>query len=106
MTTLATGKVPWDLVAPHLPAARHGPWPRTWWRPSRPPTGEEALNRAAAAYTEAVAFQQPPYTNSLEFYEYLKREVPEEQGTLLADLFEHIILGSRTPAGDDSRPYW
>ncbi len=54
--------------------------------------GEEPLNRALAAYTEAVKFQMPPYTNTLEFFDYLKREVPEDQGNLLADLFEHITL--------------
>ncbi|MCP3960225.1 MAG: ABC transporter permease [bacterium] len=54
--------------------------------------GEEALNRALAAYTEAVAFQQPPYTNSLELFDFLKRECSPEQGTLLADLFENITL--------------
>ena len=54
--------------------------------------GEEALNRALAAYTEAVKFQMPPYTNSLEFYDYLKQEVPENKTTLLADLFENITL--------------
>ncbi len=54
--------------------------------------GEESLNRALAAYTEAVKFQLPPYTNSLEFFDYLKQEVPAEQASLLADLFEHITL--------------
>ncbi len=54
--------------------------------------GEQPINRALAAYTAAVAFQQPPYTNSLELFDYLKREVPEDQGALLADLFENITL--------------
>ena len=54
--------------------------------------GEEPLNRALAVYTAAVKFQMPPYTNSLEFYDFLKREVPAEKSALLADLFEHITL--------------
>ena len=54
--------------------------------------GEVPLNRALAAYTAAVKFQQPPYTNSLEFFDYLKQEVPADKGALLADLFENITL--------------
>ena len=54
--------------------------------------GEEALNRALSSYAAAVRFQQPPYTNSLEFMEFLRPEVPEDKATLLADLFENITL--------------
>lgn len=54
--------------------------------------GEEALNRALSSYAQAVRFQDPPYTHSLEFMDYLRREVPEDQEQLLADLFEHITL--------------
>ncbi|MEM7356217.1 MAG: M1 family aminopeptidase, partial [Acidobacteriota bacterium] len=54
--------------------------------------GEESLNRALARYVEAVKFQQPPYTNTLEFMDFLRPEVPEDQQELLADLFETITL--------------
>lgn len=54
--------------------------------------GEEALNRALAEYVRDVRFQEPPYTNSLEFLSYVKRAVPPEKQSILNDLFETITL--------------
>ncbi len=54
--------------------------------------GEEPLNRALRAYVDAVKFQLPPYTNTLELMDYVKQEVSEAKLPLLADLFEHITL--------------
>jgi aminopeptidase N len=54
--------------------------------------GEEPLNRALAEYVKAVAFQDPPYTYSLEFLDYVRRAVPPEQQALLEDLFRSITL--------------
>jgi len=54
--------------------------------------GEGNLNRAIKAYVKAVAFQHPPFTNSIEFLDYVRRAVPEERRSLVADLFERITL--------------
>jgi len=54
--------------------------------------GEERVNAALRNYLNAVAFQEPPYTNSLELLAYLRKETPPEYQYLLADLFENITL--------------
>lgn len=54
--------------------------------------GEERVNAALRKYLQAVAFQEPPYTNSLELLTYLREETPPEYHYLLADLFESITL--------------
>jgi aminopeptidase N len=54
--------------------------------------GEEALNRALAAYVKKVAFQEPPYTTSLEFLDAIKTAVPPGREALLDDLFRNITL--------------
>jgi aminopeptidase N len=54
--------------------------------------GEDAVNRALARYLSVYKFQQPPYTNSLEFLEVLRSETPPNQHSLLDDLFRNITL--------------
>ncbi len=54
--------------------------------------GEQALNRALSAYVAAVKFQEPPYTYSLEFLDYVRRAVPEQKLPILEDLFRTITL--------------
>ncbi|MBM3762722.1 MAG: M1 family metallopeptidase [Acidobacteria bacterium] len=54
--------------------------------------GEERLNRALRSWLEAVRFQPPPYTNSMEFLAALRKETPEEYQYLIKDMFENIIL--------------
>jgi ABC-2 type transport system permease protein len=54
--------------------------------------GEAHLNGALKQYVAAVAFQQPPYTNSLEFIGYLRRAAPDSLQPFLTDLFERITL--------------
>ena len=54
--------------------------------------GEERLNHVLADYVSAVKFQQPPYTYTVEFLDYLKRAVPEDKPALLDDLFRNITL--------------
>src|SRR5688500_17263660 len=54
--------------------------------------GEEPLNRALAEYVAATKFQQPPYTYTLEFLEYLRKAVPEDKQALLDDMFRNITL--------------
>jgi len=54
--------------------------------------GEEALNRALAAYVKRVGFQEPPYTTTLEFLDAIKTAVPPGREALLDDLFRNITL--------------
>jgi ABC-2 type transport system permease protein len=58
----------------------------------RDATGEEALNAALKAYVHDVRFQQPPYTTSLQFLDYVKRAVPEDRAGFLDDMFRNITL--------------
>jgi ABC-type transport system involved in multi-copper enzyme maturation permease subunit len=69
--------------------------------------GEEALNAALRKYIKAVAYQEPPYTNSLEFLSYLRQATPDSLQYILADMFETITLyenqttqASYTPAAE------
>ena len=52
----------------------------------------EWVDHGQRDYVAEVAFQQPPYTISLELYEHLKRATPDEYQYLLADMFERITL--------------
>jgi len=54
--------------------------------------GEERLNRALAAYLEDYGYQQPPFTNSIEFLEYIRRAVPDSLQYIITDMFETITL--------------
>jgi len=54
--------------------------------------GEEPLNRALAAYVAAVKFQEPPYTYTREFLDYVKQAVPADRQSILDDLFRNITL--------------
>jgi ABC-type transport system involved in multi-copper enzyme maturation permease subunit len=54
--------------------------------------GEETLNRAIRRYADAVRFQEPPYTNTVELFDVVREGLPSEQLRLIDDLFEHITL--------------
>ncbi|UCG89019.1 MAG: hypothetical protein JSW71_10970, partial [Gemmatimonadota bacterium] len=54
--------------------------------------GEETLNAALQRYVEATAYQDPPYTNSLEFLGYVREVIPEHLHYLIEDMFEKITL--------------
>jgi ABC-2 type transport system permease protein len=54
--------------------------------------GEENLNSALSAFIDEVAFQEPPYTTSLELLEYLKAATPDSLQYLIKDMFETITL--------------
>ncbi len=54
--------------------------------------GEDAINKALAKYIKAVAYQEPPYTTSLEFIEYIKEVTPDSLQYLIEDMFETITL--------------
>jgi ABC-type transport system involved in multi-copper enzyme maturation permease subunit len=54
--------------------------------------GEEVLNDAIKRYAEAVRFQKPPFTNSVEFLDFIREVTPPEKENLITDLFEYITL--------------
>ncbi|PRC93245.1 ABC transporter permease/M1 family aminopeptidase [Solimicrobium silvestre] len=54
--------------------------------------GEEPLNRALKRYLQDKAFQQAPYTTSLELLDYIRAETPPEKQALITDLFEKIVI--------------
>jgi aminopeptidase N len=54
--------------------------------------GEENLNRALAAFIRDKAYQQPPYTTSLELLDYIRAQTPPERQRLIEELFAKIVL--------------
>jgi hypothetical protein len=54
--------------------------------------GEENLNRALAAFIRDKAFQQPPYTTTLEMLEYVRAQTPPEKQKVIDELFAKIVL--------------
>jgi ABC-2 type transport system permease protein len=56
--------------------------------------GEENLNKALSAYIKAVGFQNPPFTTSLEFLSFVRRETHDSLQYLIRDMFETITLYS------------
>jgi ABC-2 type transport system permease protein len=56
--------------------------------------GEERLNQALAHFVRDKRFQQPPYTDSVEFLTYIREAVPDDLEYLIQDMFETITLYS------------
>ncbi len=54
--------------------------------------GEKNMNAALQKYIADVAYQQPPYTNSIEFVKYLNAATPDSLKYLIPDMFETITL--------------
>src|SRR4029079_12725710 len=54
--------------------------------------GEENLNRALAAFILDKAFQQPPYTTTLEMLDYIRAQTPPQKQKLIEELFAKIVL--------------
>ena len=54
--------------------------------------GEDAVNRALAAYIKKTAYQEPPYTTSRELLAEFRAVTPPEYQYFIADLFETITL--------------
>lgn len=54
--------------------------------------GEERLNSALAGYIKQVKFQEPPFTNSIEFLNALKAATPDSLQYLIHDMLETITL--------------
>lgn len=54
--------------------------------------GEDTLNAALARYIKKVAYQEPPFTNSIEFVNYLRAATPDSLKYIINDMFETITL--------------
>jgi aminopeptidase N len=54
--------------------------------------GEDKLNAVLHEFVQAVAFQNPPYTNSLELIDRIRKIVPPEFAYIIPDMFESITL--------------
>lgn len=54
--------------------------------------GEAQFNEIIQGYIEGVAFQDAPYTTSLEFVEYLRKGTPDSLQYFITDMFETITL--------------
>lgn len=54
--------------------------------------GEQVLNDALKGYLQKTAFQEPPYTNSIEFVEAIREATPDSLKYIIKDMFEDITL--------------
>ncbi|WP_439129079.1 ABC transporter permease/M1 family aminopeptidase [Polaribacter sp.] len=54
--------------------------------------GEKTLNNTLKRYVEKVAFQEPPYTTSIEMVNYIKEVTPDTLQYVIKDMFETITL--------------
>ncbi|EEI89934.1 hypothetical protein HMPREF0765_4439 [Sphingobacterium spiritivorum ATCC 33300] len=54
--------------------------------------GESVFNRTVKGYLEQTAFQNPPYTTSLEFVDHLRKATPDSLQYLIKDMFETITF--------------
>jgi ABC-2 type transport system permease protein len=54
--------------------------------------GEDRLNAALASFIRDKAFQQPPYTTTLELLGYIRAQTPPEKQRLIDELFAQIVL--------------
>lgn len=54
--------------------------------------GEQKMNNAIKSYIQKVAYQEAPYTNSVEFVSYLDQATPDSLKYVINDMFETITL--------------
>jgi ABC-2 type transport system permease protein len=54
--------------------------------------GEDVLNAALRKYIQKTAFQEPPYTNAIEFVDYLRAATPDSLKYIIKDMFETITI--------------
>jgi ABC-type transport system involved in multi-copper enzyme maturation permease subunit len=54
--------------------------------------GEDLVDRTLARYDHDKAFQQPPYTTTSEFLDYLRADAGPQAASLISDLFEKITM--------------
>ena len=66
--------------------------------------GEDNLNRALAAFIRDKAFQQPPFTTTLEMLDYIRAQTPPEKQKVVDELFAKIVLYDIKVAAASSKP--
>ena len=54
--------------------------------------GEGVVDKTLARYDHDKAFQQPPYTTTKEFLDYLREDAGPERASLITDLFEKMTI--------------
>jgi ABC-2 type transport system permease protein len=54
--------------------------------------GEDVLNTAVRKYLNKVKFQEPQYTNAVEFVNYLRDATPDSLKYIIKDMFETITI--------------
>lgn len=54
--------------------------------------GENNMNNALKKYIEKAAYQEAPYTNSIEFVSYLNEATPDSLKYMIDDMFKTITL--------------
>ncbi len=54
--------------------------------------GESVFNSAMSKYIDSVAFQEPPYTTSVEYLGFVKSVTPDSMAYLVKDMLETITL--------------
>ncbi|SEL16762.1 ABC transporter permease/M1 family aminopeptidase [Parapedobacter koreensis] len=54
--------------------------------------GTDSFNTVLRDYVAEYAFQEPPYTTSIEFVDHIRRATPDSLQYLIKDLFETITL--------------
>jgi hypothetical protein len=54
--------------------------------------GEDLIDKTLARYDRDKAFQQPPYTTTAEFLDYLRQDAGPQYAPLIDDLFAKITL--------------
>ena len=54
--------------------------------------GEKKLNNTLSKYVKKVAFQNPPYTTSIDLVNHIKTATPDSLNYLIEDMFETITL--------------
>ncbi|HEY7641248.1 MAG TPA: M1 family aminopeptidase [Steroidobacteraceae bacterium] len=54
--------------------------------------GEDKLDAALANFIRDKAFQQPPYTTTLELLDYIRAQTPPDKQRLIDELFAKIVL--------------
>ncbi len=54
--------------------------------------GENVVNHTLQEYIRLTGYQEPPYTNSLEYLALLDAATPDSLQTTIDDLFRHIVL--------------
>lgn len=63
--------------------------------------GADTFNRILEGYVAKVAFQEPPYTTSIEFVEHIRNGTPDSLQYLIKDMFETITLYDNAVQGVD-----